>query len=339
MEKNNIPEEVTITPVIRDIERLFNKVFQLLIALFKMLYNSGKSLIKFVRKNLIILMITSIIGAVAGYFSFNIAPKQYASNITIGINVDARLQLNSNIVYFNSLVRKSKHDKLAEIFKISSQEAASITHFSIVPFSSYLENIEMINKLYQQMDTTTHKHISFEDFLTNEESLSKKFTITIKSTDQSIFEKLETPLMDFLENDSALEKTKENIKRILTLKKEMYMQEMKNLDSLKSTINKVLLEQAKSNSNSTNTGGSISLGQNESPIKINLLDIYKEHMSYSYAITDIEKDILNQAKCYQVHSHFNHFGYEISFSKKIRMLIGMFIFFLLTLLSIKVIKQ
>lgn len=110
MEKNNIPEEVTITPVIRDLERLGNKLYLFFVSSIKALLSALLLFLQFCVKNIVFLSIAVILGLAIGYFSLLVLPRTYSSTMVLDLNVDAKSQLYNDINYFDALIEREKFE-------------------------------------------------------------------------------------------------------------------------------------------------------------------------------------------------------------------------------------
>ena len=330
MEKNNIPEEVTITPVIRDIERLFNKVFSLIGFAFKQLFKGVGLFVSVSLKNIFWLFLAVAFGGGLGYLSDFYIPQTYSSHLILRPSIIAGQQLNSDIVFFNSLIKKKKTDELAKLLNISTENAKSLSEIIIEPHSSYLEKIDIINSMHKNLDSATYKYINFKELLEKDNStFSRDFIVTVKAIDQSIFSKIETGLIAYLDRIPELQEQRKREQRILEDKKAIYLEEMASLDSLKIVLNKVMLEQAKSGkTDSKNT--MISLGKTNTPSTINPLDIYTRKITYAKEVTKIDKKIVGYNHCYQVYTHFSEYGYKIGLGKLMRILVSSLLFYFLT---------
>ena len=310
MENNNITEEVTITPVIRDLERLFNRFFSLIVLAFKMLFRSVELFVLFSLKNIYWLLFAVVIGGGVGYSSTFYIPQTYSSHLILRPNINAGQQLKSDVNFFNSLIKKNKVNVLSELLKISTKDAESLSEIIIEPHTSYLEKIDMINGMHKSLDSATYKYINFVTLLEEDNlTFSRDFIITVRAKDQSVFSKIESGLIAYLERVPELQEQLKREQRILENKKAIYLEEMASLDSLKIVLNKVMMEQAKS-SNMASKNTTISLGKNNAPLTINPLDIYTRKMSYAKEVSGIAKKISEYSSCYQVSAHFSEYGYK-----------------------------
>ena len=200
MDKNNIPEEVTVTPVIRDIERLINKLVSSIWYLIRGMASGLVLLLQFNIKHLKLILPIVIVAMIIGFASVNFIPRTYSSNLLLRLNVESEGQLYSDVGYFNSLVQEEKLDELAKLFQISEEDASSLKNFEIKPHSSYREKLDIINNIYRELDSATYQHIDFDLLLEGGFSaVSSRFMIEVVSTDQKIFSKLESSLLTHLE--------------------------------------------------------------------------------------------------------------------------------------------
>ena len=330
MEKNNITEEVTITPVIRDIERLFNRVISLVGLILKMFYEGMSRSFLFLLKNIYWLSLAIVLGGLVGYYSMLYVPQTYSSHLVLRPSINAKEQLYADVDFFNSLIEKEEIGMLSKILHISNEDAESLSEVIIETKTSYLDKIERISGMYQGLDSVTAKFINFKDLLEEGDfPFSRDFTITVSATNQFVFSKIEPAIIKYLERVPELQELRREEKRILENKKAIYLKEMTDLDSLKTVLNDVMLEQAKS-SGEASKNTSISLGKSNSESSINPLDVYTKKIRYVEQIIKIDEKINDYNNCYQVFTHFSEYGYKTGFGRLARTIIVSIVFFIFT---------
>jgi len=333
MEKNNIPEEVTITPVIRDIERLVIRLVWSVGAVVKWLLNGIEKLVKFVLKHFIVAVIAAVVGGALGYASFSLIPQAYESNLVVSLNVDATVQFHADIHYFNSLIEKKEVDKLREVFHITEAEAESLQSITVEPYSTYVKRVEKLNNLYTNQDTSAVYMLDLEKMVeSTDPALFSEFTILVKSSDPTVFAKLEEPMLTFLEDDVSLNTKLSTKKQVIELKIKSYEKEMSSLDSLKAIYNVVLLEHARSK-DTDNTGTVINMGQQQSLSWMNPLKIYHLYETYADKLIVLEGELQNLSSCYAVEAHFSDYGRKSGLGRLLRMLVGAVVIVSLSLLT------
>lgn len=318
MDKNNILEEVTVTPVIRDIERLINKLISSIWYLTRGMASGLVLLLKFNIKHLKLILPIVIVAMIIGFASVNFIPRTYSSNLLLRLNVESEGQLYSDVGYFNSLVQEEKLEELAKLFQISEEDASSLKNFEIKPHSSYREKLDIINNIYRELDSATYQHIDFDLLLEGGFSaVSSRFMIEVESTDQKIFSKLESSLLAYLERVPELQKMKQDEVSRLFYEKEILIEEMNRLDTLKKVYNQALLEKAKSDKGAS-AGTTVMLGQQKEGSSLNPLDIYNKYLYYSKEVSRIDQMMSELDNVYDVHAHFSDFGAKSGAGRSLR---------------------
>lgn len=334
MQKSNIPEEETITPVIKDLERIVVRIFKAIGEGIRFLVEFLKTVLLFIISHFKKLILVAILGAIIGSLSFYIVPKEYASNLILKINIDAKEQLESDIQYFNSLVKRKQSEKLADILNLTIDQAKSINKFELSPFSSLKERIEYVNLISKSLDTSFQRFIDINEILNDSKSsYSNKYMITIISKDEFVFEKIEIPFLVYLERVPELNQMRNSILNILENERAILVREMKSLDTLKKISNRVLVEQAKTKKNST-PSTIINLERSAENSGINPMEIYAKMIEYSKEISKIDSLRNNYKSCYIVYSHFNKIGTKVGLGIFGRIVALSLLFFIIAVISI-----
>lgn len=332
MDKNEISEEVTVTPVIRDLEKLFNRAVGFIWMLIKLLFKGLGDIVRLVLKNIWIVLIVSFLGGALGYFSTKFFPREYGSSMVLKLNVDSKEQLKNDINYLNALIDKKETKKLGDLLKISEAEAGSLSRCKLDPSATYVEKTEAVNQLYKSIDTALFELVDYEDLLAHGSSeLSAKFKITITATDQEVFQKLEEPLLAYLESSPELNQLLEISRKSLLYQRAVYQKEIDRIDTLTKVMNEATLARARTSVNS-GTSTNILFGSDQMEKQISALDLQDRSLFYSQKITKIDLEIQEHASCYFVNSHLNSFGAKIGYGGLLRAIISSVFVFLLTLL-------
>jgi hypothetical protein len=326
--KSNIPEEESLTPIIRDIEKLFQKLFK---GFSNLLKNLGLLIGKLFYSWKKLAMI-SFLGGIIGASTLLFIPREYASDVVLKAHIDAKDQLFSDVENLNALIESNKLDKLSEILGISIEEAKTIKSFEISSAATITERLSHLDKVFSQLDSNLKKNIVVEDLLIDEEyTFSNKFKFTIYSTDPFVFEGMEETLIAFFERVPELNRLRQNKLDIIQMQKKLYLSEIQGLDSLKIILNNVMLEQAKAKESSEMT---INMGQSNQSDLINPLSVYAQVSDYTQRIANLNEQIPLYEKCYFVVSHLNDTGQKSGFGGLLRTLLGVVIFGLLSALII-----
>lgn len=313
MDKNNIPEEVTITPVIRDLEKLFGKILAFIILLFTGAFKSIGAFVAFCFKNFIKLSLIVFAGLIIGYCSIYVIPRNYASSMILEVNIDAKSQLQNDIAYFDALIDRNQFERLSTTLGISIEEAKSLKKFKISPYTTEYDKYKILDGFYRTLDTTTKRLISTSPTLIEEiNGFSSKYIIQIVGRNEQIFQKLEPQLLGFLERIPNFVEERKNSKEILNFQRSMLVKQVNDLDTLKKVANKrLLLTSSQPRGISPNNN----YNNLESKNIFNPLEIYDKSAAMYNELKNIDEKLSRLNKTYTVLSHFSEFGSKYGYGK------------------------
>lgn len=315
-------EEVNFTPIIRDLERIFSRTMKFISSILSFLFNKLIQIAQFSFKNKKLIFIGLILGAGLGYLSFYILPQNYKSSMLVRFYINAKDQLHSDIHFFDALCEDKQYSKLADLLEISEEEAAHITGFSILPKFNYLEHLKLADQNYRNLDSTTRRYIPLPKVIADGYSeFINTYEISIYATKQNIFEKIENPLINYLERIEKLQVTRQRILESMQKNKEILANEMIKLDTLKHVMNQSMLVSAKTEK-SNQVISLVTADEKSQSSNFNPLSVYMFYMDYFNKMAYIDQQIENYRNCYVIESRLSPFGSPSIFGYKIRMLIG-----------------
>lgn len=314
--KSNLPEEEKIGSIIHDLEKLFVKFGIFIEKLFIISRSAIYKVINSWKK----LLIWGVIGGILGVCTLLIIPREYTSNIVLKTHIDANEQLFNDVEYLNSLINSEQYEQLSGILGVSIDEAEDINSIEVNSAASITEILSNLDKVYSKLDSALKINIVVEDLLEdNNYTFTNKFKLTIYSKDPFIFKNIESNLITFLERVPELNRLRKNQLQIIQTQKDLYTQEIQNLDSLKKILNQVMLEQAKQKEGSEMT---INMGKSGESDLINPLSVYNQVNTYAEKIVDLEERIPLFEKCYFIVSHLNETGQKSKLGGLMRAIIG-----------------
>lgn len=339
MDKNEISEEVSTTPIIKDIERLFVRGFKSLRWLVVSIFTWIWQFLNFAMKYAVILFIAGILGGVLGFFSTELFPRKYASSMILKLNVDAKSQLENDISYFNALISKQENTILSQLFDITPEEAGSLVKFEFFAASDYIEKIYGLNEIYKSIDTSLVKVIDIEQLASmNDPIFSNRFKITIQATNEHIFSKLEKPLMAYLERSEELKLLLAAGQKSLNFQRQVYLKEMQAIDTLSNYMNKALLANSENASQGDNETFVMLGGEASKNRPVNAIDLQDKYILYAQKIAKIDLSIQEYKSIYFVNSHLNPYGEKIGYGAYKRALMGAFLLFCTTCFVIYLVR-
>ncbi|WP_027419829.1 hypothetical protein [Crocinitomix catalasitica] len=334
MEESKISEEVTVTPIIRDLERLFNRFIQLIWKFIKLIFSGFGFIINSVLKNFILFIVVIALGGLMGFLSINWFPRMYKSSMVVKINVDSKAQLENDAAYINALISSKDTEVLGNLLQVTPEEAGTIIECSVKSDPTYLEKINALNQLYLSTDTSLLAKLNYKELLASEDSeLSVKFKVSFTASDHKIFSKLEAPFLAFISRSEELNKLLAISTKTLHFQRDIYAKELVKLDTLSKVMNLAMVEQAKNGENSGSTTNLV-LGETNTKNNITALDIQDRYLYYANKISKLDLRLHENEKCYFVSAHINPYGEKTGFGRLARTMMGALLFFSFTILII-----
>ena len=204
------------------------------------------------------------------------------------------------------MVKQKDTILLAKIFGISLKDAASLKDFEILPIKTENDILTDYDKLTQSLDSLIVKSYSYSQFKTIFTDYDYKFhKVTIEASKKEVFSNLDNVILSSIVENEFFDKlknlTNENLNRTdLLLRKNLAQ-----LDSLNKVYMKVMLDEAKKESNGTN----IDLGGEKRTTKE--LEIFETNRIINNDLKKITKDKSEKAEVINVISNFQPVGYQV----------------------------
>ncbi len=241
------------------------------------------TIFKFLRKNLIYLLLGALLGLGIAIFSYTNFSSQKVYKMIVSPNDISRMFLYDKIKYYN----KNKADSSYIIL--------------IEPIKDYKESTEILfNKLGVDNKEALEK-IKFEDYLASIKDFEyRDHVITIYSNEEVNTDKVQKQIVSEVENSSLImKKQKEELEVLYAEKKRIEA----NLDNIDKTIENKL--EAEKKESSTEGGVSIQSGSEA--------DVFNAYQGLSNKLAEIERQIDIQKETLQVLSDLSFIG-ETRFS-------------------------
>lgn len=305
-DKKNNEEEVDLGSLFVIIGKGFSNFFNFIGKILTLLFHFFIEILLFLKKHLVKLTIAALIGGIIGGVFECRKGDRYASNIILQPNFNSARQLYNNINYYDDLVKQKDTILLAKIFGISLKDAASLKDFEIQPIMTENDILTDYDKLTQSLDSLIVKSYSYSQFKTIFTDYDYKFhKVTIEASKKEVFSNLDNVILSSIVENEFFDKlknlTNENLNRTdLLLRKNLAQ-----LDSLNKVYMKVMLDEAKKESNGTN----IDLGGEKRTTKE--LEIFETNRIINNDLKKITKDKSEKAEVINVISNFQPVGYQV----------------------------
>lgn len=303
----NNEEEIEIGSLFVILGNGIKKFFNFVGAIFTGIFHSFIEILLFLKKHIVKLGIAAIIGGTIGLVLELNKDQHYGADMLVQPNFESSRQLYNNIKYYNDLVKQEDSLLLAETFKISISEAASLKKFEMFPLKSENDIITAYDNLILEVDTLTAKSYSFDKFKRAFTDYDyKTHQIHVKATNKDVFGDLSGVIISSIVENEYFNKVKnlnnENLNRTDSLLRKNLVQ----TDTLLAVYKSVLLEKAKKENAST----SIDLGGKSSSTKE--LELFRTKRSLNEDLKEITQDKSEKSEVINVISKLQSHGYEIS---------------------------
>ena len=303
---NNNEEEVDLGSLFKIIGRGFQNLFNFIGNIFKSIFHAFILILIFLKDNIVKIGIAAIIGFAIGLFIQVKSTNKYESEMLVKPNFKSANQLYNNINYYNDLVKQKDTSGIQNTFKLSKQEAASLKKFTIEPIVNENDIINSYNDFILEVDTTTVKSYTFDEFKTSFKDLDYKIhKIKVVAEKNNVFSKLDEVIISSVVNNKYFKRVKELTNENLNRTDSIYRQNLAQLDSLRKVYMQVMIEEAKKQT----TGTTIDLGGEKRTTKE--LEVFESNRKINSRLEEIAEDKSEKYEVINVISNFQPIGSEI----------------------------
>jgi len=307
MAKQNIPQddEVDLGSLFKVIGKGFKNLLSAIVQLLRTIFHILILGLIFLRKNALKLGISVFIGAAIGLYLDLTLPVKYSSTMVVEPNFKSTQQLYNNINYYHELVKQKDSNLLAQTFHISASEASNLKGFYIEPIKNENEKYELLSDFIEEVDTTTVRNINIKEFKKSFTDYDYKYhKVKVKSLSNTIFEKLNTPIISSIENNPYYKYQKKINDENLLQNEKVLVKSLQEVDTLRKIYNEVLITEAKK----AEIGTNITLAQGVK--KTNELELFDENLKLNKELIDNNKEKAETTEIINVVSTFSKVGIE-----------------------------
>jgi hypothetical protein len=307
-----------------DLGSFFNSLRHAVLSIGKILKNllglllsSVLQLLLFIKRNLVWLIVSALIGFSYGFYNYMKNGPSYFADMTVSTNSESSRLLYQKIDYFNALIKEGYSKELCEIFKIVPSQANKLIHFEIEPIDEPLQEAKMYkeNFLSQrksgEIDTLWPNIIKYKDFVT---SLTKydypQHVIRLYSKSSTIFSNIQQGMVDIIGNNLSLKKAILANIEITGREEAIVNTSLSGIDSLRRAYNRRIMNEA-------NTGlekGEILIAQTTQ--KSPEIELYDKELMLKDELLKVKRKQFEQNNIIRVISDFNSVGTRVSKSKE-----------------------
>jgi hypothetical protein len=305
-------EDVDLGVLLYKTGRAINRFFILIGKGFQLIGRALLIGVLFLRRNFLWLLLGTVIGLAYGIYLNTIRGSDFYARATVRTNFGSARALYSSMDYLNALIGGGDTAELSRVFSITPAEAASLAKFEASPVKdeftiaeSYRENfLRFKTEDPVRMDTFWSKTLKYADFkknLTQYDYLLHE--IIAVSNSRTVFPKLQQGLINLVSRNQVLQNNKALTAKTLSDQENIILSSIQGLDSLRSTYNRLLLQQG-----SREGGPNINFFDKSAGMNSPELDLYDKLLVMNEELRNSrERSALNQ-EIIQVYSPFNSRG-------------------------------
>ena len=287
-------------------------------ALFLLLFNGLISILLFVKRKLVWLVVGALIGFGFGLYRYFLKGPSYFSDLYVRANFESSRLLYNQIDYYNALIKENRFVDLATNFKLPLKDAQKLTRFEISPVDNDLEAAKLYRSTFLQhlrtpnsnlpnsnlIDTQWAKTIKFQDFKESLELYDYPLQkIRLYSSGPELYNKVEVGLISSINNNKDFQMVKQRMIQLFKNEEEILNRSLTGLDSLRAAYNKNLTEMA-SVAKTAGTGVIVTDKNLRSPE----IDLYDKELLLKDELIDAKKRAVEQQDILQVNASFNPIG-------------------------------
>ena len=304
--QNKNEEEVDLGSLFIIIGKGFKNFFNFIGNLFKGIFHFLIIVLIFIKKNILKISVAALIGLLVGTFIQFKSKTKYSSELLLEPNFRSSKQLYNNIIFYNDLVKQKDSTTLQTIFGLKSNEAAALKKFTIEPIILENDIINSYDDFVTSVDTATVSSYKYEDFKASFTNYDYKVhRIVVESEKKDVFKKIEKGIIDEIKKGVYFKMSKEILNENLNRTDSIYRQSLVQLDSLRKVYMRVLIEEAKKDSNGT----SIDLGSENKSTKE--LELFETNRKLNYDLRKLAEEKTDKYEIINVISSFQEVGNRI----------------------------
>lgn len=199
--QNNQEQEVDLVPVFVWISNGFKNLFNGIGNIFKSIGHFLILFLIFIKKNLIIVALTSILGIAGGWYLKSQLSNVYSAKILVKPNFKSAAQLISNINHYNSLIEQNDYNNLATALKTTQENAAMLTGMEISAEFNETELLQEYDELARESDTMALDNFTFEGFMRAKRDIDYEFhNIQVTANNRDVLENVIPQVISVNEN-------------------------------------------------------------------------------------------------------------------------------------------
>ncbi len=339
-------EEVDLGQLFKLIGKAFDRLFKFIGGVFNKLFLGFVWLVFFVKRNIIILLSSIIIGGLIGFAAEKFSPTVFKSYVTVKQNYNTGENLYTSIAYYKELINKKDTETLKNALGLTTDQAESILDFDIESVVSENDRLKDYNDYLKTLDSTLASTVDYEEFKGNtEDYLNIYQQIIIKAKKKNNFKLVFDKIVSSINNNEYFKREQQKDLQELKGEEEAIMINLRESDSLQQVYKRVL-EYSATNNKPSGSQMSVNIDSGEDKQQTKEYDLFKNDSELRQRLVTIKRKIADKQYVLEVISNkqdsgviyegIDFLGFELGKKKYYAILV--FIATLMTLLGIRFLK-
>jgi len=244
-EKPNLQQqEIDLGTLFSQIGQMFKNFFNSIGDLFKKAFHYGILLILFIRKNYIVVGITTLLGIAYGVYNDYNSDPYYESELIIETNYGSGNQLYKQVDFINELIATGDYNQAAKLLKVSPKDVEQLIRINIEPDELEKQTLLAYDAYMQETDTIFTRKFEVEDYSQRRKDTDLRFhKLTVLGKNKIDFSIYSNGIAQLAENPFYTDLKNKHLADLLFEKKEL-VDDLNALDSIRKRYDRVALLQA-----------------------------------------------------------------------------------------------
>ena len=332
-DKLNKEEEIDLGQLFKLIGGMFSRLYYGIYNFIKSILMLFLSIVLFIRRNSVKLVIGSVVGLILGSLNFYIKDTKpvYESSMTVSPNFNSTLQLYKSIKYFNALISFDDVKMLSKEFNITPEEAESLKNIEIEPYDNSTQTFISYKTFVKDLDTTLLELVDYKRFSREKDIESfVSHVITVESDNRFIFPKLENTIITSVSNNLYYKNYKEVYNSSLKEQIVAYERSIAALDTLQRSYKEVLI--------SSKGEGAANNIYMEAAYQQETRDVFDKYIEANSDLSEMKSLLAENIEVVNILSGFSPVGSKVGVVTRDSRVFGLVLGFLLVLLVLTLIE-
>ena len=234
-------EEVDLGQLFKLIGSAFDRFFKFIGSIFNKLFLAFVWGVFFIKKNFIVLSISTILGFAYGFTKIKLSEPVYSTNVVIKQNYNTGESIYTSLNYYNDLIRDRDTISLSQSLSVTPKEASKLISFGLESVLNENSKLKVFDQFKKDVDSAIASEVDFDKFLSNSSDYDYEYQrITVRSSNKSLPRKILPKVIEKIESIEFFKNEQKKDLAELDLREDNIITSLKESDSLQKIYESVL---------------------------------------------------------------------------------------------------